>query len=113
MGTCAQGARDLGVGAPIEESVKRAVLAVRLARTIGCTEDEIRRTLYAGVLQHLGCTAFSHELGGLLGDDRSAIRATFVTDWSTRTALLTTFVPIVADGSGRSRARTLGAILAK
>ena len=100
-------ATDLGAGAPLEESLRRAILSVRLARALGSPADEVRDVLYTGLLQHLGCTAFSHEIAGRLGDDLSAIRAAFVTDWSDRRDLLRTFVPLVAAGSGRSRARTL------
>ena len=33
---------DLGTGAPMEESLERSLVATRLARSTGCTDDEVR-----------------------------------------------------------------------
>ena len=45
---------DMGTGAPLEESLRRCVVAVRLARATGRSDDEVRDVLYAGLLEHLG-----------------------------------------------------------
>jgi len=99
-------ATDLGTGAPLEESLKRCVVAVRLARTLGRPDDEVRDILYVALLQHLGCTAYSHEIAAVFGDDVSVIRAQFLTNPARPRELLTTFAPMVAEATGRSRART-------
>ena len=106
------GATDLGAGAPLEESLKRAVVSVRLARATGCGTDQARDVLYAGLLQHLGCTAYSHESATWFGDDLTATRAAFTTNAARPADVLRTFVPMVAAGSGRTRGRTLLALLA-
>lgn len=101
---------DLGTGSPLDESVCRAVVAVRLARTIGCSEDEVRTVLYASLLEHLGCTAASPEAAATFGDDISLVRASQVADTTRAGDLLRTFVPAVSAGSGRSCASTLVAV---
>ena len=60
---------DIGTGSPLEESLKRCLVAARLARMIGCTDSEVRDVLYTSLLQHLGCTAYSHEAARVWGDD--------------------------------------------
>jgi HD-GYP domain-containing protein (c-di-GMP phosphodiesterase class II)/DNA-binding CsgD family transcriptional regulator len=100
-------ATDLGTGAPLEESLKRCVVATRLARSVGCTETEVRDVLYTALLQHLGCTAYSHETARVWGDDVVATRLAFLTDFSDPRDVLRTFVPGLAAATGRSRPRVL------
>lgn len=104
-------ATDLGTGAPLEESMRRCVVATRLARAAGLDDETVADTAYASLLEHLGCTAFSTELVNALGDDISAIRASVVADPSRPVAMVATLVPMVAAASGRSRAATLAAAL--
>jgi hypothetical protein len=100
-------ATDLGAGAPIEESLKRCAVATRLARAAGCTESEVGDVLYTALLQHLGCTAYSHETARVWGDDIVATRLGFLTDFSDPRDVLRTFVPGVAAATGTSRPRVL------
>ena len=58
---------DLGAGAPVEESLKRCLVAMRLARALGCTDAEVSDVIYTSLLQHLGCTAYAHEGARTLG----------------------------------------------
>jgi HD-GYP domain-containing protein (c-di-GMP phosphodiesterase class II) len=102
-------AMDMGTGAPMEESLRRSVVAARLADALGCSADVRRDIAYAALLEHLGCTAYSHEIASVLGDDVSAIRAAFLADAADPREALRTMVPMVADASGRSRVRTLAA----
>lgn len=104
-------AMDLGAGAPLEESLKRCIVATRLARATECTSDEVRDVLYSALLEHLGCTAYSHELGRTFGHDIATIRAGFLSNPAEPADLLKTFVPMVAKASGRTRARTMAAVL--
>jgi HD-GYP domain-containing protein (c-di-GMP phosphodiesterase class II)/DNA-binding CsgD family transcriptional regulator len=100
-------ATDLGTGAPLEESLKRCVVATRLARAVGCTEAEVGDVLYTALLQHLGCTAYSHETAGVWGDDVVATRLAFLTDFSDPKDVLRTFVPGLAAATGTSRPRVV------
>jgi HD-GYP domain-containing protein (c-di-GMP phosphodiesterase class II)/predicted DNA-binding protein (UPF0251 family) len=85
-------ATDIGTGVPPEESLKRCVVATRLARAVGCAEDETRDVMYTSLLQHLGCTAYAHEGAATWGDDIAFVRLAFLTDFTE---------------TGRSRARVL------
>jgi hypothetical protein len=68
---------DLGTGAPLEESLKRCVVATRLAESVGCTDNEMRDVIYASLLQHLGCTAYAQEGAQVWGDDIASTRLAF------------------------------------
>ncbi|HET9421568.1 MAG TPA: HD domain-containing phosphohydrolase [Nocardioides sp.] len=102
---------DMGTGAPLEESLRRCVVAVRLARATGCTDDEVRDVLYAALLEHLGCTAYTSELAKVFGDDIQTIRAGFLSNPADKGELLRVFVPHVARATGRSRVRVIAAAL--
>lgn len=104
-------AMDLGTGAEIDESLFRCVVASRLARAAGLTDDEVRDVVYASLLEHLGCTAYAHEIADVFGDDVAAVRAGFLTNWTEPTDVLRTFVPHVARVTGRSKARVLATAL--
>ena len=100
-------AMDMGTGAPMEESLRRCVVAGRLAAALGCGDDVRRDISYTALLEHLGCTAYAHELAATFGDDVSAVRSAFLADQSDPRDMLRRMVPMVADASGRSRARIL------
>ncbi|MDP3891357.1 HD-GYP domain-containing protein, partial [Nocardioides sp.] len=100
-------AADLGTGAPLEESLRRCLVAVRLARLAGLPEAEVSAALYTSLLQHLGCTAYSHESARRWGDDVSSTRLAFRTDFSRPTDIWRTWVPGLAELSGTSRGRAL------
>lgn len=104
-------AMDLGTGAPLEESLKRCVVATRLARSANCPVADVHDVIYTSLLQHLGCTAYSHEIASAFGDDTAAIRAAFKTDWTDSRDVIRTFVPDLARATGRSRARLLASAL--
>ena len=101
------GAMDLGSGAGLDESLKRCVVGARLARVVGATDAEVRDVMYTSLLEHLGCTAVSHESGQLFGDDISVVRLSFLSDPSRPGEALRTFVPGVAAAAGRGRTATL------
>lgn len=100
-------ATDLGTGAPLEESLRRCLVAVRLARSAGASEAEVSDVLYTSLLQHLGCTAYSHESAHRWGDDIAPTRLAFRTDFSRPTDIWRTWVPGLAELSGTSRGRAL------
>ena len=97
------GVTDLGTGGQSDESLHRCVLAARLADTAGCDTDETRDVVLVSLLQHVGCTAYSYESGRVFGDDRVVTRAFLMADPSSFTDLLGTFVPRVAEATGRKR----------
>jgi HD-GYP domain-containing protein (c-di-GMP phosphodiesterase class II) len=97
------GVTDLGSGGQPDESLHRCLLAARLAHAAGCDSDETRDTVLVSLLQHVGCTAYSFESGRIFGDDRAVTRAFLMADPGSFTHLLGTFVPRVADATGRSR----------
>jgi HD-GYP domain-containing protein (c-di-GMP phosphodiesterase class II) len=100
-------ATDMGAGAPLEESLKRCLVAQRLAREAGCTDTEVADVVYTSLLQHLGCTAYAHEAAQVWGDDVASVRLAFLTDFSAPSDIWRTWVSGLSDASGRSRARVL------
>jgi hypothetical protein len=52
---------DLGMGQPVGSAARSCLVAVWLSRASGCHEDVVADVLYAALLQHVGCTAYSHE----------------------------------------------------
>ena len=104
-------ATDLGTGAPLEESLKRCVVAARLARAVGCPDAETADVIYTSLLQHLGCTAYTHEGAAVWGDDIAFVRLAFLTDLADRTEVWRTWVPALAEATGTSRTRVVATAL--
>lgn len=104
-------ALDLGTGSALDESLSRSLVGARLAKRAGLAADDVRDVLYASLLEHLGCTAYAHELALVLGDDVAATRAAFQTDWAAPGSVLRTFVPELARATGSSRARVLARVV--
>ena len=102
---------DLGTSAGTDESLHRCLVATRFARALGCSETEVATVLYTSLLQHLGCTAYAHESAATWGDDVTANRYAFLTDWSDPRDLLRTFAPGMAAGAGTSRTRVLATMV--
>lgn len=98
-------ATDLGTGAPLEESLRRTVVAVRLARLLRLSATEVADVLYTSLLQHLGCTAYAHESAQVWGDDVTATRLAFRTDFTRPAEVWGTWVGGYARAAGISRAR--------
>ena len=103
-------ATDLGTGSGEDESLRRCLVATRFARSLGCSEQDVSAVLHVSLLAHLGCTAFSHEGAAIWGDDIAATQLAFLTDWTDPKDLLRTFVPGLAEATGRSRARVLATV---
>jgi HD-GYP domain-containing protein (c-di-GMP phosphodiesterase class II) len=98
---------DIGTGSPLEESLKRCLVAARLAKIIGCTDSEISDVLYTALLQHLGCTAYAHEGAKVWGDDVLTTRVMFLSSSGELADMWRVWVPEIAKATGRSRARVL------
>jgi HD-GYP domain-containing protein (c-di-GMP phosphodiesterase class II) len=98
---------DIGTGSPLEESLKRCLVAVRLSKIIGCTNGEVSDVLYTALLQHLGCTAYAHEVARVWGDDVVTTRVNFLSDSGELADMWRIWVPGMAEATGRSKARVL------
>lgn len=67
---------DLGNGYLVEKALRDAVLATGLARQLGLGPEETSDVYYLALLEHLGCTAGSHELAVAFGGDDNGLRRT-------------------------------------
>lgn len=63
-------ATDLGLGLPSEHVLRQTVIAGRLARLAGLSDDEQASVFYVSLLAWVGCIADSHELAHWFDDDR-------------------------------------------
>jgi HD-GYP domain-containing protein (c-di-GMP phosphodiesterase class II) len=102
---------DLGVGAANDESLRRCIVATRLARVAGCADEQIRDVVYISLLEHIGCTAFSYEAAEVWGDDIASTRTAFLMDFSDPRDVLRVWVPGMAAATGRSRPAVLATTL--
>lgn len=102
---------DLGTGSRLEESLKRCLVATRLARAAGCADAEVSDVIYSALLEHLGCTAFAHEGAAVWGDDIASVRLALRADFTRPGDVWRTWVAGVAESTGRSRARVLATTL--
>lgn len=112
------GATDLGTGGQTDESLRRCVVAGRLARAVQADEAVVRNVMMVSLLEHVGCTAYSHESAAIWGDDIATTHAALMTNADSAADVFRTFVPTVASGTGRSRprvalstVRSMGALL--
>jgi HD-GYP domain-containing protein (c-di-GMP phosphodiesterase class II)/DNA-binding CsgD family transcriptional regulator len=98
---------DIGTGSPLEESLKRCLVAARLSKIIGCTNEEVSDVLYTALLQHLGCTAYAHEVARAWGDDVVTTRVSFLSSSGELSDMWRVWIPGMAQATGRSKARVL------
>ena len=74
-------AADLGIGAPPETGIGAALLAGRLGRRIGLSEDQCAELFYASLLRFIGCSIGIHEAqGASLGDPEGYQRGLAMSD---------------------------------
>ena len=67
-------AQDNAFGQPLESQLRSCLLAGWLADDVGLDDEQRATTYWVALLRYLGCTAHSHEVAALFGDD-IAIRA--------------------------------------
>jgi HD-GYP domain-containing protein (c-di-GMP phosphodiesterase class II) len=65
-------ATDLAMGQPLEHGLRTAVMALRIAQSMGLAEDEQVTVFYTGVLHFAGCTAESEIDAQFFGDELAA-----------------------------------------
>ncbi|MCA1832175.1 MAG: HD domain-containing phosphohydrolase [Actinomycetota bacterium] len=99
---------DLGMGQPIGSAARACLLAVRLAEIAGLSDVEARDVYYTSLLQHIGCTAFSHESARFFADEQSVKQATQVTDFNDPKDIFLGYVPTITKAAPPGeRGRTL------
>lgn len=98
------GITDLGTGGQPDESLRRCVVATRLARAIGCPDDTLRDVMAVSLLEHIGCTAYSWETARVWSDDVAVTRALLRSDGASPGDLVRTVLPAIASATGRGRA---------
>jgi HD-GYP domain-containing protein (c-di-GMP phosphodiesterase class II) len=104
-------ATDLGMGNEPEKAIRSCLVATDLARTTGLTEAQCRDVYYTSMVLHLGCTAPSHELGHLFGDDVGVMSRGERTDDATVRGSLA-MLGLVGRGTGVHRAGHVARVLA-
>ena len=103
---------DLGMGLPIGEAARTAIVAVNLARGAGCPEPEVSDVFFAALLQHIGCTAYAHEATELFADEFSIKRAGLATDFTRQSEIILSYLPrITRESPAGERFRTIRSAL--
>ena len=106
------GVADLGMGMPVGSSARAAVVAVELANALGWPSGEVAAAFYAALLQHIGCTAYSHEVSDLFEDETSVKRAAMATDFTRPQEVLFGYIPrITLEAGPGERLRTVRSAL--
>lgn len=106
------GVADLGMGQPQGSAVRVCFLATALARSMRLTHREVRDVYFAALLQHIGCTAYSHESARLFADETSVKRATLATNFNDVRDILFGYLPAITRGApAGERATTLRSAL--
>jgi HD-GYP domain-containing protein (c-di-GMP phosphodiesterase class II) len=86
---------DLGMGQPPGEAARAAVVALELARLSGSDENEAACVAHAALLQHVGCTAFSHEVSAMFADETVVKSAALETDFTRPAEIAMAYLPRV------------------
>jgi HD-GYP domain-containing protein (c-di-GMP phosphodiesterase class II) len=104
---------DLGMGQEPGDAARACLLATRLADRLGLAAPA--EVYYTTLLQHCGCTAFSHEASTWLGgDDLAAKSAALRTDYGDPRDVVSTYLLGLAAGSGPlTRARAIGSAVVR
>ncbi len=70
-------ATDLGIGQPMEFALSACILAVRLAKKCGYSEEALREVYYQALLRYIGCNAETDWLASIAGDEQILPRRFF------------------------------------
>ena len=79
---------DLGLGQLMENFLRTCLLAVRLGKVLGVSEQDLVDIYYLGLIQHLGCTAYADETAAIFGDELEAYTWLITTDQGRPTEML-------------------------
>ena len=100
-------ATDLGRGLPLEHSIRRATLSLRLADRIGADEDDRIATYYTGLLDGVYCHADANEQAIWFGDDITVKADTYEADKESLKGALVMLRRLGAGESGLARLRRI------
>jgi len=101
-------ATDLAMGQPLEHGLRTAVLAVRLAESMGLPEDDRSTVYYTGLLHFAGCTAESEIDAGFFGNELAARPQMMAAFLGPRRGLVTTAMRVAhRDSSAFARAAAM------
>ena len=76
-------ASDLGAGQAAETSLSSTILATRLGRLLGLSEQELSVIYYTCLLRYAGCTSTAVEQAALaMGEDSKFVFALNMCDWT-------------------------------
>jgi HD-GYP domain-containing protein (c-di-GMP phosphodiesterase class II) len=81
-------ATDLDVGQPLEHALRTCLLALRLGRAYGLSEEELTDIYYLALVRYVGCTANQHVDAAVLGDDLAARRWVLAVDFGDQAQFL-------------------------
>ena len=71
-------AADLSSGLPAEKSLRTAIVATRLARSVGLSDEERETVFWVATLRLVGCLGFAHEEAAFAAGDDNSMRRTLV-----------------------------------
>ena len=89
---------DLGLGQPMEKFLRTCLLAVRLGKLLGTSEEDLAAIYYLGLIQHLGCTAYADDAAAVFGDDLAANTWLLTTDLGNPSEVLRAMLQHVGKG---------------
>ncbi|HMF43356.1 MAG TPA: HD domain-containing phosphohydrolase [Polyangia bacterium] len=108
-------AADLGMGQPLENAQRTAILAVALGRGADLPPRDLKDAYYLAFLRYVGCTADAPIAADVFGGDEIAARGWLaLADWGKPTDVLRILVRNIGAGqSALRRARVLAGLLVK
>lgn len=102
-------ATDLGMGQPLEQSIRACLLALGIAERLGIGPDTRADIYYVALLRFLGCTADAHESAAMAGGDEIALRAAIAPVLGAPNGeFMSAVIPTV--GAGQSPLRRAGTV---
>ena len=81
-------ATDLDMGQPLEHALRACLLALRLGRACGLSEEELIDIYYLSLVRYVGCTANQHVDAAVLGDDLAGRRWVLAVDFGDQAQFL-------------------------
>lgn len=96
-------ATDLGNGFPLEKALRNCLLATRLGEQAGLAGAELSDVYYVSMLRFIGCTAFTHEMAGVYGDDIKIKNTYAAVDFGVPKDIVKTIFTQVGKGEGAAR----------
>ena len=89
------GVTDLGMGQPPGAAARACLLSTSLARAAGLAESDVQDVFYTSMLQHIGCTAYSHESSAYYPDEQSIKQVSAETNFDDMKEIFLSYLPSV------------------